>query len=320
MNWARLVSRLGPATVFIVLIAPSVVFAQFVGENIRGDYGMNSGTQGPPGYYLILPYTRQTADELRYADGKSVQSGAFGGFNLDYFIPTIYGVTRKKLLGGTYGFAIAPPFTNYRPEVVSEDNQVSGWGLSDTYISPFILGWMTPRADFVVGYAFSAPTGHYEVGGDSNFGLGMWSHEIQGGTTVYLDSSKKYSVATSAFLEMHTKKKDQDLRVGNILTLEGGAGYNIEKIGGAFGVGYAYQQKVSDDSGSDVPVGALRLLNLYGRNHVLSWGPDVTTGLFQKGRTVGSLTVRYFWDTAGKSTTQGSILSISFTVGRVATP
>jgi hypothetical protein len=50
----------------------------------------------------------------------------------------------------------------------------------------------------------------------------------------------------------------------------------------------------------------------------LSWGPDVTTGVFQKGRTVGSLTLRYFWDTAGKSSPQGHILSINFTLGRLA--
>jgi len=318
MKRERLLSQLPACVAFVLVLLPSAAFGQYIGENIRGDYGINSGTQGPPGYYLIFPYSRQHADEIRNADGNSSLSRVFSPYDLNLFIPTIYAVTSKKILGGHYGFAIAPPFTNYRPERTSDSNYVSGWGLSDTYISPFILGWETRRADFVVGYAFDAPTGSYEVGGDNNFGLGMWSHEIQGGTTFYLDSMKKYSLATSAFIEMHTKKKNQDLRVGNILTLEGGAGYNIEKIGGAFGVGYAFQQKVSDDTGSDVPVGALQVLNLYGRNRILSWGPDVTTGVFQKGRTVGSLTLRYFWDTAGKSSPQGSILTINFTVGRLA--
>jgi hypothetical protein len=319
MNREQLLLKLSCAA-FVLLLFPSFVFGQFVGENIRGDYGMNSGTQGPPGYYLILPYYLQNVDEIRNADSNSVLPGVFGGFELHLFIPTIYAVTSKKILGGNYGFSLAVPFSNYRPERVSEQNNVSGWGVSDTYVSPFILGWTKQRADFVVSYAFDAPTGSYVAGGDNNFGLGMWSHEIQGGTTVYLDAMKKYSVATSAFLEMHTSKKDQDLRVGNILTLEGGAGYNIEKIGGAFGVGYAFQQKVSNDSGSDVPVKALQILNLYGKNRVLGWGPDLTTGLFQKGRTVGSLTVRYLWDTAGKSSPQGSILFFSFTVGRLAAP
>jgi hypothetical protein len=57
----------------------------------------------------------------------------------------------------------------------------------------------------------------------------MWSHEVQGGTTVYLDAAKKFSAATTAYLEMHSNKKDQDLKVGNLLTLEGGVAYNVRR-------------------------------------------------------------------------------------------
>jgi len=310
---------LTPATLIIfLLVIPSAALGQYLGENVRGDYGVNSGTQGSPGYYVVLPYQLQRVDEIRNADGKSLLPGLFDGYTLHLLSPSFYAVTPKKLLGGNYGFSISMPFTNYRPERVSERTKVSPWGASDLYVAPFILGWTADRADFIVSYAFDAPTGNYEVGGENNYGLGMWSHEIQAGTTVYLDSMKKFSVATSAFLEMHTKKKDQDLRVGNILTLEGGAGYNVEKIGGAFGVGYSFQQKVSNDSGADVAVAALQALNLYGKDRVLSWGPDVTTGLFKRGRTVGSLTVRYLWDTLGKSSPQGNILFVSFTIGRLA--
>ena len=67
-----------------------------------------------------------------------------------------------------------------------------------------------------------------------NVGLGMWSQEIQAGTTVYLDSAKKVSAAATAYVEFHSNKKDQDLKAGNLLTLEGGAAYNVPKIGGAF--------------------------------------------------------------------------------------
>jgi hypothetical protein len=104
----------------------------------------------------------------------------------------------------------------------------------------------------------------------------MWSHEIQGGTTVYLDAAKKFSAATTAYVEMHSNKKDQDLKVGNLLTLEGGAAYNVSRIGGAFGVGYYLQAKLSDDSGADVPVSALQALNLYGKNRLFGSGRVIT--------------------------------------------
>ena len=50
----------------------------------------------------------------------------------------------------------------------------------------------------------------------------MWRHEVQGGTTVYLDAAKKFSAATTAFLDLHSNKKDEDLKVGTLLTFEGG--------------------------------------------------------------------------------------------------
>ena len=48
------------------------------------------------------------------------------------------------------------------------------------------------------------PTGRYEAGATDNVGLGMWSHEIQGGVTANLDAAKRVSVATTACFEMHS--------------------------------------------------------------------------------------------------------------------
>jgi hypothetical protein len=169
----------------------------------------------------------------------------------------------------------------------------------------------------VAGYGFFAPTGKYEAGGSDNVGLGMWSHELQGGTTLYLDAAKKFTVATTAFLEMHSKKKGQDLKVGNLLTLEGGAAYNVPKIAGAFGIGYYLQQKVSDDSGADVPVALLRATGLYGRNRVFGIGPDVTMGVFQRGTTAGFVNVRYLWDSAAKSSFEGGTFWVAFTAAKL---
>jgi hypothetical protein len=86
---------------------------------------------------------------------------------------------------------VAPPFSTIRPERAALEPFETDWAFNDTYVVPLHLGWHTPRADFVAGYGFFAPTGKYEAGGLDNVGLGMWSHEVQGGTTVYLDAAKK---------------------------------------------------------------------------------------------------------------------------------
>ena len=91
-------------------------------------------------------------------------------------------------------------------------------------------------------------------------------------------------------------------------------------FGGAFGVGYYLQAKLSNDSGADVPVSVLQFLNLYAKNRLFGIGPDVTMAVFQKGGTIGLVNVRYLWESAGRSSFQGSTFLVGFTIARPKTP
>jgi hypothetical protein len=308
-------ASVGVAVLLTSFVLATPAFAQYMPSNFHGDFGVNSGTQAGPGFYVAIPFAQWNADNVKDADGHTVPA-QFQGIDIRAVFPTIVVVTSKKILGANYGFMIAPPFSTIRPERAILESFEPNWGFNDTYVVPLHLGWHTPRADFVAGYGFFAPTGQYAVGGSDNVGLGMWSHELQGGTTVFLDQAKKFSAATTAFLEMHSNKKDQDLKVGTLLTLEGGVAYNVPKIGGAFGVGYYLQNKLSDDSGADVPVLALRALNVYGRNRLFGIGPDVTMAIFQRGGTIGLINVRYLWESGGQSSFQGSTFVVGLTIAR----
>ena len=298
------------------IVLPLPAFAQYMPSNFHGDFGVNSGTQAGPGIYVAVPFAQWNADNIKDADGNAVLAGQFQGIDIRAMFPTLVVVTPKKFLGASYGFMVAPAFSTIKPERASLDSVDPDWGVNDTYVVPLHLGWHKSRADFVAAYGFFAPTGKYQAGASDNIGLGMWSHELQGGTTVYLDSAKKFTAATTAFLEMHSNKKDQDLKVGTLLTLEGGAAYNMPKIGGAFGIGYYLQQKLSNDSGADVPVTALRALNVYGKNHLFGIGPDVTMAIFQHGGTIGLVNVRYLWESGGRSSFQGSTFVASLTIAK----
>ena len=281
---------------------------------------MNSATQLPPGVFVGIPYFQWNADDIKDADGNPFVATRFGGFDLRAVPLTVIVVTKTKVLGAHYGVMAALPFSTIKSEVVDEadaDLDHTDWGFTDLYVVPLYLGWHTRRVDVVAGYGFYAPTGRYEAGATDNVGLGMWSHEIQGGVTAFVDPATTVSIATTAYFEMHSKKKDQDLKVGNLLTLEGGAAYNVRKIGGAFGIGYYLQHKMSDDSGADYPELLTRRLNLNGRNHIFGIGPDVTLGLFQRGTTIGAMNVRYFWDSAAKTSFEGGTFALSVTIGKV---
>ena len=52
----------------------------------------------------------------------------------------------------------------------------------------------------------------------------MWSFELSGGSTFYFDPGQRYQLSALVSYETHTNKEGQDLKPGNILTVEGGLG------------------------------------------------------------------------------------------------
>ena len=55
------------------------VFAGFMGHNAKGDFGLMSGTQLPPGFYAIPLYYRYDGDSIKGKDGESIQVDPEGG-------------------------------------------------------------------------------------------------------------------------------------------------------------------------------------------------------------------------------------------------
>ena len=47
-------------------------------------------------------------------------------------------------------------------------------------------------------------------------------------------------------------------------------------------------------------------------------GPDLTTGVFEHGRTIGFLNFRYYWESGARSSFEGGTLFASFTIARLA--
>ena len=118
---------------------------------------------------------------------------------------------------------------------------------SDLLIRPLDLGWHRQRADVAAGIQLYMPTGRYTRGGSDNIGKGMWAYEPFVGTTLYFDEKRTTSFATTAYWEFHGDKKDTNVKVGQLLTLQGGVGKSY--LGGGLVVGAAYyaQWKLTQD-------------------------------------------------------------------------
>ena len=277
--------------------------AQLNGHNLRGDYGLSAGSQPPPGIWVGFLYPNLDIDALRDRDGDEIPSN----FDIDYhaIAPWLWWVSNTKILGGNYSIFVAPVWANSALEApVLGVDSTTGIGFGDLYVQPIVLGWHKERVDYLAGLGIFAPTGRYDVDGDDNIGLGMWSYEAFGGATFYLNQAKTWNLAAIAFYETHGSKEGSNQRVGDIVTFEGGLGRTFAE--GAINVGIAYfgQWKVTDDDlglelnlPGDFP---FDLLNLH-RHQILGAGPEVTFPLASKKKLYGSVTLRYYWDFAVES-------------------
>jgi hypothetical protein len=285
----------------------SSLCAQYLGLNLRGDYGIKSGSQPGPGAYINLPLFYQADyDSVRGPEGNPVP----GGFNtrINLLTPAIVVTTNWKVAGARYGFQVVPIVMNQRLDVASSRVERSNsYGWRDTYVQPVNLGWNTKRADFLAGYGFYAPTG----GGKRS--LDMWGHELVAGSTVYLDQAKRWHVAGTMFYEIHHQKRSEDIRVGDFLTIEGGAGRSFLKGAANIGAAYLIQWKTTDDSGSGVPL-ALRGAP---KNKAYGVGPEISVPIFAKGSVVGLIGFRYTFEVGNSVNFQGNNLVASFTLAKL---
>ena len=318
----NLVAALG---VIAAIFCAAPAHAQLNGENLLGDMGVHSGTQPAPGVYVSSIYYRYFTDSVRDAHGNPANLDPTGTASqtIQAGMPAVLYVTPKKVFGANFGMMAVLPVANGSLEApglgLSEKASV---GLSDLYVMPAQLGWHFKRLDAIVGIGVFAPTGRYSAGASDNLGKGMWSYEVSGGTTVYLDPKRTLSVATTAYWETHSKKDGEvrgehvsvnDVKVGQLLTLEGGIGKSFLHGAASLGVAYYAQWKVTSDQIGLSP-SAAQELSISEKHRVWGVGPDVTIPIATKTRLISLVNVRYLWEQGARVKTQGQTLMITNTI------
>jgi hypothetical protein len=228
--------------------------AQLKGGHILGAMGLQSGTQTPANTLSVyIPGYFYTASSLRDANGD--KSAVDPDFTMIITGAGVSWVSDFKILGANYGATALLAFASntIQGNSMEVNNSLT---LTDSYFQPIQLGWHNKRADFVVSYQMYIPTGKFTAGASDNSGLGMFMNEFSVGTTLFFNDKKKFHFSTLASYEINGKKKDTDIKTGDILSIEGGFGktfymMNTEKTAptGILNAGLIYylQYKVTSD-------------------------------------------------------------------------
>jgi hypothetical protein len=263
-------------------------------------------------------YLRYDADTIKNADGNTVRPApnSPGSLAVSAVAPLAWYVSKAKFLGANYGAMAVLPLANASIEAPAFAlGETIGTSVSDLLVRPIDLGWHTAHADVAAGLQLYAPTGRYEPGGSENIGRGMWTYEPFLGTTVYFDERRTLSLAATAYWEFHGNKKDTDIKVGQILTLQGGLGKSF--LGGGLIVGAAYygQWKLTEDqlAGFELPGRSPIDLTIPGKHKVLGFGPDVTLPVASKSKLFALVNIRYLWEAGAELKTEGETLVVTAT-------
>lgn len=213
---------LKPVFTLILLMICFFSHAQLKGGHILGAMGLQSGTQTPENTLSVyIPGYFYSASSLRNANGdKSIANP-----DLTMSITGVGGsyVSDFKILGANYGATVLLAFAANTIQGNSTDVHNS-LAFTDSYIQPIQLGWHNKRADFVFSYQMYLPTGKFNAGASDNSGLGMFMNEFSAGTTLFFNDKKTIHFSALASYEINGKKKDTDIKTGDILSVEGGLG------------------------------------------------------------------------------------------------
>lgn len=236
----------------LITLSTALLQAQLKGSHLLGQVGLQSGTQGPPGLNLVvIPIYLYSADKLKNNEGNT--EGKDLSLNSYVAASGLSWILNKKFLNANIGGTVLLPFVTNKIDA-NLGNESTSFAYSDTYIQPIQLGWHGKRADFTTGFALYIPTGKYDFGGDNNSGLGMWGYEFSAGSTLYFDDKKTWSLSALLSYELNSKKKDTDIKAGDLLSVEGGLGktWYVKTKGPVpvvinAGIAYYMQYKTSKD-------------------------------------------------------------------------
>ena len=221
-----------PISAFFVLACALPLLAQQKGQWVPGQFGLNAGVIPDPGITYANMAVNYSADRLNDSNGDQILKNVTGTYSFWVDENIVYYVPHHKFLGGYFMPYAAVNVAN--GSLVADINGSNlginggGSGLADTFVEPFNLGWHFKRADFNVGYAFTAPTGRYTAGASNNVGSGYWGNNITSGTTYYVTKNKGTSLNLATDWEIHGQKKVASLPAGQFSNKTPGQAFTAE--------------------------------------------------------------------------------------------
>jgi hypothetical protein len=287
----------------LLIAARSAMAQQSLGHKMLGGVGIDAGTQSEPGLYIADRVMWFGADKLIDRNGDVVP---IDGLNIDAYGNMLgFGFTAKPrgARGAYLSVAAAVPLAKVSLRIDDPRVHVDRSGMGDLFVQPLQVGWRKKRHDVVAMYTFYAPTGKFEPRTGNGVGRGYWTHQLSVGAAGFRGSDRLTRASALVSYDLNLRKRGIDIRRGNTLQIQGGAGVGVWKVVTVGVAGFAMWQ-VSADVGADIPP-ALRGL----KTRAFGIGPEIDV-LIPSLR--GKAEVRYEREFGTRSRPEGQVLLVGF--------
>lgn len=282
----------------------------FAGTALAGESGNHypSGVEGidaasvpPPGFYIRNYSFFYTASKLADGNGKDLPVGFKA--NVWAEAPRFIYISKLKALGGNVGFDLMPYVIHTNIRVNAAGMHKKGTGMGDLYFSPMILSWHGKRYDAAAAVSFFAPTGKWDAGDASSAGKNYWTTMATGGGTAYLDKNRRWTASLLARYEVHKRRRDSDVKLGNDFHFEWGLASSVSKLVQLGVVGYNQFQTTRDTGAAITWDGRIK-------DRVAAVGPEISVKI---PKAMFFVSLRGLAEFAARDRAQGTMIVLTLT-------
>jgi hypothetical protein len=293
----------------LLLPAPALAVEGGTSPYLKGFGGFLSGVTPAPGTYAsyVFYYFHGSADASTRNGIAEFDVGAHADLNL------LEGtwITDATILGGRYGVSGAFDYLDTGLQGTfslpggAQNAKLHTGGMSDSLLSPIILGWDSGNWHWNTDLLIYVPTGTYHTNQYLNVGKNIWAFMPQAGVT-WFDPQSGWDVSGQLTYVSMTRNDATDYQSGDILHFDWGTGLHFgAKQEWEIGVNGSVMDQLGGDSGKGAVLGPFKAQSF-------GVGPAVTWHTMA-GAVPFALSAKWESDFSSRNTLGGDVFMFSAT-------
>ena len=289
--------------------APALAVEGAISPYAKGFGGFMAGVVPPPGAYAsyIFYYLHGSADAATRSGIVEFNVGAHADLNLAEGT----WISDATILGGRYGASAAFGYVDMGLNATlalpsgAQNAKLKTAGISDSLISPIILGWDSGDWHWNTDLLIYVPTAPYHVDQHFNVGKNIWAFMPQVGVT-YFDPQSGWDVSGQLTYVSMTRNDATDYQSGDILHFDWGTGIHFgAKQEWEIGVNGSVMDQLGNDSGRGAVLGPFKAQS-FGVGPAITWRT-------MAGNVPFSLSTKWESDFSSRNTIGGDVFMFTAT-------